>query len=43
VDSAGKGNAFCYYRRVSIDQWQRVFADIEAGKAIKALFIPEGE
>jgi L-iditol 2-dehydrogenase len=28
--------------RVSIDQWQRVFADIEAGKALKALFIPEG-
>ncbi|MDR2019621.1 MAG: alcohol dehydrogenase catalytic domain-containing protein [Treponema sp.] len=26
--------------RAKIDDWQRVFADIEAGNAIKALFIP---
>ena len=28
--------------RANIDDWDRVFSDIESGKAIKALFIPEG-
>jgi L-iditol 2-dehydrogenase len=27
--------------RAKIDDWEKVFSDIEAGKAIKALFVPE--
>jgi threonine dehydrogenase-like Zn-dependent dehydrogenase len=27
--------------RAKIDDWEKVFGDIETGKAIKALFVPE--